>query len=68
MAFGQFAVADVNGSATDQTEAALPGATIILTQENIGLTRPTVTNESTSPLILPADRNSLFVRQEGGYK
>jgi outer membrane receptor protein involved in Fe transport len=44
--FGQFAVAEINGAAVDQTGAALPGATITITEENTGLARTAAANEN----------------------
>jgi len=52
-AFGQAAVAEVNGSASDQTGAALPGTTITITEETTGLTRTAVANEN-GRFVLPA--------------
>jgi hypothetical protein len=52
-AFGQGGVAEINGSAADQTGAALPGATITITEESTGLTRTTVANES-GRFVIPA--------------
>lgn len=52
-AFGQVAVAEVNGSAADQTGAALPGATITITEETTGLMRTAVANES-GRFVIPA--------------
>jgi len=51
--FGQGAVAEINGSAVDQTGAALPGATITITEESTGVTRTTVANDS-GRFVIPA--------------
>jgi hypothetical protein len=51
--FGQGPVAEVNGSAADQTGAALPGATITITEETTGLMRTAVANES-GRFVIPA--------------
>src|SRR5262245_42145551 len=45
-AFGQGAVAEVNGNAVDSTGAVLPGVTITLTEETTGLVRSVVSNET----------------------
>jgi hypothetical protein len=45
-AFGQGAVAEVNGNAVDQSGAVLPGVTITLTEETTGLVRSVVSNET----------------------
>lgn len=45
-AFGQGAVAEINGTAADQTGAILPGATITITDEATGLVRTAISNES----------------------
>jgi len=52
-AFGQGAVAEINGSALDQTGAALPGVTITITEEATGLVRTAVANES-GRFVIPA--------------
>jgi hypothetical protein len=52
-AFGQGAVAEINGNAVDQTGAALPGATVTITDEATGLTRTGVANES-GRFVIPA--------------
>jgi outer membrane receptor protein involved in Fe transport len=52
-AFGQGGVAEINGSAADQTGAALPGATVTVTEESTGLTRTVVSNES-GRFVIPA--------------
>ncbi len=52
-AFGQAAVAEVNGSAIDQTGAALPGAPITITEESTGLRRTTVAGEN-GRFVIPA--------------
>ncbi|MBI2189395.1 MAG: TonB-dependent receptor [Acidobacteria bacterium] len=52
-AFGQGAVAEINGNAVDQTGAALPGATITITDEATGLRRTGVANES-GRFVIPA--------------
>ena len=44
--FGQGAVSEVNGIASDSTGAVLPGATITLTEETTGLVRSVVSNET----------------------
>ena len=51
--FGQGAVAEINGSAVDQTGAALPGATLTITEESTGLTRTAIANES-GRFVIPA--------------
>ena len=45
-AFGQGAVAEVNGSVVDQTGSVLPGATVTVLEESTGLVRTGVTNEN----------------------
>jgi hypothetical protein len=45
-AFGQGAVAEVNGNAVDQSGAVLPGVTITLTEESTGLVRSVVSNDT----------------------
>ena len=45
-AFGQGAVAEVNGNAVDQSGAVLPGVTVTLTEETTGLVRSVVSNET----------------------
>lgn len=52
-AFGQVAVAEVNGTAVDQTGSVLPGVTITITEESTGLVRTTVSNES-GRFVIPA--------------
>jgi hypothetical protein len=52
-AFGQGAVAEVNGSVADQTGSVLPGATITITDEATGLIRTSVANE-TGRFVIPA--------------
>ncbi|MBI4885853.1 MAG: TonB-dependent receptor, partial [Acidobacteria bacterium] len=51
-AFGQ-AVAEVNGSAADQTGSVLPGVTITITEETTGLVRTAISND-TGRFVLPA--------------
>src|SRR5215475_3768399 len=51
--FGQGALSEVNGTATDQSGAVLPGVTVTLTEETTGLVRTVVTNE-TGRWVLPA--------------
>lgn len=45
-AFGQGAVAEVNGSVVDQTGSVIPGATVNVTEENTGRVRTSVSNEN----------------------
>lgn len=52
-AFGQGGVAEINGSAVDQTGATLPGATITITDEATGLMRTGVANEG-GRFVIPA--------------
>ena len=52
-ALGQGAVAEINGTAVDQTGAALPGAMITITEESTGLTRTGVANSS-GRFVIPA--------------
>src|SRR5262245_16317187 len=51
--FGQGALSEVNGTATDQSGAVLPGVTVTLTEETTGLVRTVVTNEA-GRWVLPA--------------
>src|SRR4030095_9362215 len=53
--FGQGALSEVNGTATDQSGAGLPGVTVTLTEETTGLVRTVVTNDAGS-WVLPALR------------
>jgi hypothetical protein len=49
----QGALAEVNGTAVDQSGAVLPGVTVTLTEETTGLVRTVVTNEA-GRWVLPA--------------
>ncbi len=51
--FGQGALSEVNGTATDQSGAVLPGVTVTLTEETTGLVRTVVTNDA-GRWVLPA--------------
>src|SRR5262245_64113722 len=51
--FAQGALSEVNGTATDQSGAVLPGVTVTLTEETTGLVRTVVTND-TGRWVLPA--------------
>ena len=51
--FAQGALSEVNGTATDQSGAVLPGVTVTLTEETTGLARTVVTNEA-GRWVLPA--------------
>src|SRR5262245_59669970 len=51
--FGQGALSEINGTATDQSGAVLPGVTVTLTEETTGLVRTVVTND-TGRWVLPA--------------
>src|SRR2546428_650979 len=51
--FGQGAVAELNGSAADQSGALLPGVAVTLTEETTGLMRTTASNES-GRFVIPA--------------
>ena len=44
--FAQGALAEVNGTAVDQSGAVLPGVTVTLTEETTGLVRTVITNEA----------------------
>lgn len=52
-AFGQGAVAELNGSIADQTGSVLPGVTVTIVDEATGLMRTTVSNES-GRFVIPA--------------
>ena len=52
-AFGQGAVAELNGSTADQSGALLPGVTVTLTEETTGLVRTTESNEA-GRFVIPA--------------
>src|ERR1043166_713665 len=45
-AFGQGAVAELNGIASDQSGSVLPGVAVTLTEETTGLVRTAVSNET----------------------
>src|SRR5438874_6081179 len=51
--FGQGAVAELNGIASDQSGSVLPGVTLTLTEETTGIVRTIVSNE-TGRIVLPA--------------
>src|SRR5215813_14170187 len=51
--FGQGALSEVNGTATDQSGAVLPGVAVTLTEETTGLVRTVVTNDA-GRFVLPA--------------
>jgi hypothetical protein len=65
--YGQGAVAEVNGSAVDESRAVLPGVTITLTEETTGLTRTVVTNEvgRFAVLALPPGRYTMRAELAG---
>ena len=51
--FGQGAVAELNGIASDQSGSVLPGVMVTLTEETTGIVRTVVSNE-TGRFVLPA--------------
>jgi len=51
--FAQGALSEINGTATDQSGAVLPGVTVTLTEETTGLVRTVVTNDA-GRWVLPA--------------
>ncbi|MGH9253859.1 MAG: TonB-dependent receptor [Vicinamibacterales bacterium] len=51
-ALGQLPVAELNGTAVDQSGSVLPGAAITITEETTGLVRATVSND-TGRFVLP---------------
>ena len=62
--YGQGAVAEVNGSITDQSGAVLPGVTITITEESTGLARTTESNDG-GRFVLPSVRPGRYtVRAE----
>ena len=63
-AFGQGGVAEINGSASDQTGSALPGATITIADEATGLQRTSVTNEGGRFVIVAVTPGRYTVRAE----
>ena len=63
-AFGQGGVAEINGSASDQTGSALPGTTITIADEATGLQRTSVANESGRFVIVAVTPGRYTVRAE----
>jgi hypothetical protein len=63
-AFGQGAVAEINGSAADQTGSVLPGVTITITEETTGLARTSVSTESGRFVIAAVTPGRYTVRAE----
>lgn len=63
-AFGQGGVAEINGSAADQTGSVLPGATVTILDEATGLQRVAVTNESGRFVIVAVTPGRYTVRAE----
>ena len=61
---GQGGVAEINGSASDQTGSALPGATITIVDEATGLQRTSVANESGRFVIVAVTPGRYTVRAE----
>jgi hypothetical protein len=51
--FAQGALSEINGTATDQSGAVLPGVTVTLTEETTGLVRTVITNDA-GRWVLPA--------------
>ncbi len=65
--FGQGANSEINGTATDQLGAVLPGVTVTLTEETTGLVRTVIANEAgrwVAPA-LPPGRYSLKAELSG---
>ena len=63
-AFGQGGVAEINGSAGDQTGSVLPGVTVTIVDEATGLQRTTVANESGRFVIVAVTPGQYTVRAE----
>lgn len=62
--YGQGGVAEINGSAVDQTGSALPGTTITIVDEATGLQRTSVANEGGRFVIVAVTPGRYTVRAE----
>jgi hypothetical protein len=62
--FGQGAVAEINGSAADETGSVLPGVTITITEESTGLMRTAVSTDSGRFVIASVTPGRYTVRAE----